>query len=447
MKAVVLEIRDKKAAILTHGGQIIKVSNKDYLVGQEISIMESSERIVDMARSAARWMPAAVAAAFLFVIGRFAVLSLEPYGVVSLDVNPSIEFTINNMDRVLYVNGVNDDGKDIIDDLNNKELVNQNIEKAVNVTIDKIKEKGYMSDDRNYVVVAANTAKESHTDKLVAKIDIAITENNEDVQPITIKASDEEITAAREMGTSAGKMIIVNKLDSVTEEAIDKGEWLNRSVADIVSEYDKAAVSSITDEEVKPAHKNGSTNPASNGKNQGASRSSAPSDTKLQKGDDSSREGSTAKLKTTSVPTPTPTPTTTPVPTAVPTSVPAQGTASDPSLKTSSDPSDDPSASPAAGPAPAPNPTPAPEPTPEIIIDVPDPDPEPPIPVEEPVIEPDNPVEPAPVPDPEPAPSEGPSNGSSLEDSAQEDDPGSGSGSEGDKPLNNTESDSESLPE
>ena len=136
MKAVVLEIRDKKAAVLTHGGQILKVSNKHYMVGQEVNIKEASEKVVDMARNAGRWMPAAAAAAFLFVIGRLMCLSMEPYGVVSLDVNPSIEFTINNMDKVLYVNGVNDDGKDILEGISEKKLINQDIDKAVNVTIE-----------------------------------------------------------------------------------------------------------------------------------------------------------------------------------------------------------------------------------------------------------------------------------------------------------------------
>ena len=98
MKAVVLEIRNRKAAVLTNGGQIIKVNNNDFMVGQEINIMDASERIYDMAKSAAKWMPAAVAAAFLVLVGRFTSVANEPYGVVSLDVNPSIEFTINNRD-------------------------------------------------------------------------------------------------------------------------------------------------------------------------------------------------------------------------------------------------------------------------------------------------------------------------------------------------------------
>ena len=40
MKAVVLEIRNRKAAVLTNGGQIIKVNNNDFMVGQEINIMD-----------------------------------------------------------------------------------------------------------------------------------------------------------------------------------------------------------------------------------------------------------------------------------------------------------------------------------------------------------------------------------------------------------------------
>ena len=267
MKAVVLEIRDKKAAVLTHGGQIIKVSNKDYMVGQEVNIREASEKVVDFAKNAGKWMPAAAAAAFLFVIGRFMCISMEPYGVVSLDVNPSIEFTINNMDKVLYVNGVNDDGKNILDSISEDKLINQDIEKAVNVTIEKIESQGYLSEpDRNYVVVAANTVKESHTDKLVSRLDKSISKN-EKVQPITMKASDEELNEARERGTSPGKMIIVDKLDSVTEKGINKDEWISKSVADIVNEYDKATAQMSAQPTAVPAAQSQPAVEASSGSN------------------------------------------------------------------------------------------------------------------------------------------------------------------------------------
>lgn len=406
MKAVVLEIRNKKAAVLTTGGQIIKVNNNNYMVGQEVNVMDASERIVDMARTASKWMPAAVAAAFLVLIGRFTSVSMEPYGVVSLDVNPSIEFTINNRDKVLSVNGVNDDGKDIINDIDQKDLINQSIEKAVNVTIDKIESEGYLTgEDRNYVVIAANTIKESHTDELVSRIDTAVIENNEHVQPITIKATDEEVTEARQMGTSTGKMIIVSKLESVVDEAIDKDEWLHKSVADIVNEYDRVSdIASLTSDDNKS--------------------SSKPS-TKSGDGSETKKEGSdkgTTEVKTTPAATPTATPaatatpttapaatktpsatatpTPTPIPTAVATAAPTPAPAAPATTPTSSSEDDtpDPTSAPKPTTVPAVTPEPTPEPTPVIEPPMPEPTPEP-----TPVIEPPMP-EPTPEPTPEPEP-------------------------------------------
>ena len=405
MKAVVLEIRNKKAAVLTTGGQIIKVNNNNYMVGEEVNVMDASERIVDMARTASKWMPAAVAAAFLVLIGRFTSVSMQPYGVVSLDVNPSIEFTINNRDKVLSVNGVNDDGKDIISEIDEKDLINQSIEKAVNVTIDKIESEGYLAgEDRNYVVIAANTIKESHTDELVSKIDTAVIENNENVQPITIKATDEEVTEARQKGTSAGKMIIVSKLESVVDEAIDKDEWLHKSVADIVNEYDRVSdIASLTSDDGKSASKsaNKSSNEGSDNKKDSSDKGSAevkstpaatPTATPAATATPTSTPAATKTPSVTATPTPTPVPTA--VATAAPTPAPTAPATTTPS--SSEDDTPDPTSTPKPTTVPAVTPEPTPEPTPVIEPPMPEPTPEP-----TPVIDPPMPE---PTPEPEPTP-------------------------------------------
>lgn len=240
MKAVVLEIRGDKAAVMTSDGQVRRIDNLHFDIGQQIIVKDKEEKAPIISRSAQKVMKfAAAAAALLLVVARGTYIYSSPYGVVSLDVNPSIEFTINRLDKVLCVNGVNDDGKNIIDSINGNKLINMSIEKAVDVTIDQIESEGYFAgEDRNYVVVAANTIQETHTDKLVNKLDGSLT-NNQKVKPIAMKASDEDLTAAREKGTSPGKMMIVESLDSVSAESIDKDEWLGKSVADIVHEYNK----------------------------------------------------------------------------------------------------------------------------------------------------------------------------------------------------------------
>ena len=245
MKALVLEIREDKAAILTSEGQIIKVNNKQYRVGQEIIFKGPKEKIVDMTRYVRRWGTAIAAALFLFVSLGVSYVTLKPYGVVSLDVNPSIEFTINRFDRVLNLSGVNDDGRDIVACIDEKKLIYKNIEQAIDITLDTLRAEGYLKEEKdNYVVVAANTVKEDHTDKLVGKLDQSIS-SKDNVESIAMKASDDELMEAREMGTTAGKMMIVEKLNGTSKEKINKGDWINKSVAAIVKECDKNAADTM----------------------------------------------------------------------------------------------------------------------------------------------------------------------------------------------------------
>ncbi|MCR4807022.1 MAG: anti-sigma factor domain-containing protein [Lachnospiraceae bacterium] len=239
MKALVLEIRDDKAAILTSEGQIIKVDNKEYRVGQEITFKGPKEKIVEMTGHVKKWGTAIAAALFLLVSASGSYAYLKPYGVVSLDVNPSIEFTINRFDRVLYIDGVNDDGRDILSCIDERKLIHKNIEEALDLTIDTLRAEGYLKEEKdNYVLVAANTDEEGHTDQLVGKLDESISKQD-NIEPITMKASDDELLEAREMGTTAGKMKIVDKLNDSAKENIDKDEWINKSVAAIVKESDK----------------------------------------------------------------------------------------------------------------------------------------------------------------------------------------------------------------
>lgn len=254
MKAVVLEIKGDKAAVMTSDGCVRRIDNVHFNIGQQIIVSDIAEKTPILSKSAQKFMKiAAAAAAMLLVVARGTYIYSSPYGVVSLDVNPSIEYTINRLDKVLYVNGVNDDGKNILDNLDGDKLINMSIEKAVDITIDQIESEGYFAgEDRNYVVVAANTIQETHTDKLVNKLDGSLT-NNQKVKPIAMKASDDDLTAAREKGTSPGKMMIVENLDSVSAESIDKDEWLGKSVADIVHEYNKCTGSNNTEEYNKPS--------------------------------------------------------------------------------------------------------------------------------------------------------------------------------------------------
>lgn len=59
--------------------------------------------------------------------GGGALAYYTPAKYVSLDVNPSIEYQLNIFDRVLTVKGVNDDGSEIVDEIDLGNLKNKKL--------------------------------------------------------------------------------------------------------------------------------------------------------------------------------------------------------------------------------------------------------------------------------------------------------------------------------
>lgn len=69
-------------------------------------------------RRARPWaMAAACAACLLLTVGSL-WLYLTPAAYISVDVNPSVELTVNRFDRVISLKGLNDDGAALAEDLN-----------------------------------------------------------------------------------------------------------------------------------------------------------------------------------------------------------------------------------------------------------------------------------------------------------------------------------------
>jgi hypothetical protein len=132
MKAVVVEIKNDFAAVLSDDGCFTKVKNNNYKMGQ---VIEVNRNKVPMKKKV---VICAASAAFLIAGGVTAWAYETPYSYVSLDVNPSIEYSVNVFDRVIDVNAVNDDGQDILDEMNLDDINNQDIEDAIAQTVDQI---------------------------------------------------------------------------------------------------------------------------------------------------------------------------------------------------------------------------------------------------------------------------------------------------------------------
>lgn len=172
MKAIIVEIKGKYAAVLSDDGVVSKIKNRSFYLGQEIVIKNNSNKLIRIAASAA-------AAIMIFVTPAWAYLT--PYSYVSLDVNPSFEFSINRFDRVLTVKAVNDDGEELSKNIDISGLKNKEIQSAVRSVLNELKNQGYIIEgEEGGVIVATSSKTQDKTDMLSEKIRNAV---NEEVAP------------------------------------------------------------------------------------------------------------------------------------------------------------------------------------------------------------------------------------------------------------------------
>ena len=73
-----------------------------------------------------------------------------PGGVATLDVNPSIELTVNKLGRVLSVHACNADAQTVLDGL---ELRNQSLQAAADAIVTELQDDGYVSADTNSILI------------------------------------------------------------------------------------------------------------------------------------------------------------------------------------------------------------------------------------------------------------------------------------------------------
>lgn len=297
MKSVVLEIKGKFAAVLSDDGSIKKVKNRNYAVGQEIWSIQKEEdlKMKNLPITKKIALCASCAAIMLFGTGAGVWVYAAPYSYVSLDVNPSIEYTLNRLDRVIKVKAVNDDGQAILAEVNMTDLKNKTIEDAILATVQQISNEGYFEESNIEPVTAtaSEAAKEGNepaepatatasqamknsgtdtqwgkaidggivitvsggnrkiSDKFVLEIREAVEKLVDETVEVEVSSVGlERVREARTLGVTPGKLNLVEKLKSSAgdPDSIVIEEWLNRPVKDIMKEIKKNRKTAVAEQ-------------------------------------------------------------------------------------------------------------------------------------------------------------------------------------------------------
>ncbi len=222
MKGIVVEINNKEAVILSDNGLFQKMKNSGYEVGQ---IVKCNPKKSSVSRLAAG-VSGLAAALIICTIGAFAYQ--VPTDYVSLDVNPSIEFSVNRFDRILSVKAVNDDGEEILSDM---DLNHKTIEEGIRKTLDRLVEGKYINDDPyGKVVITTSNDKPDDAEKLAARLERTVRiyldrKGNASVEVDAEAVRPERVQEAKLQGVTPGKLRLVEKLQQSTGKEMEQEEW------------------------------------------------------------------------------------------------------------------------------------------------------------------------------------------------------------------------------
>lgn len=129
MKAVVLEVKGNKAAVLKNDGTIVEISRKCQ-VGEEIDINETPGILVRYKK----YITAAAAFVLVCLLGVGGYVYAAPVAYVTVESDTSFEFAINRFDEVVSMKALDESGKEIQEEYKKKAGFHPSIDKAVGIT-------------------------------------------------------------------------------------------------------------------------------------------------------------------------------------------------------------------------------------------------------------------------------------------------------------------------
>lgn len=178
----------------------------------ELPTKRSREKIIRRCAGLA----AAFVIAFAIGIASFVSISNNADGsVIALDVNPGIEITLNRQDKVKTMRATNDEGLEILQEL---DVTGEKIDSALTAIVDSLVAGGYLNENANSVLVSVSSAENDDASQLQSllteKITSLLSTKGVEASVLTqvVTQNDELSALAEEYKMSEGKARLIDEL-------------------------------------------------------------------------------------------------------------------------------------------------------------------------------------------------------------------------------------------
>lgn len=118
-KYLVMECHPGYAVVLDEDGRFLKVANFNYEIGQSVTDiveMRTPQPVTQEKKKSGRWLYslAAVAACLLLIFSSVLHILQAPHASVYISINPKVRIDVNRRDIVVGLDGINEDGEELI---------------------------------------------------------------------------------------------------------------------------------------------------------------------------------------------------------------------------------------------------------------------------------------------------------------------------------------------
>jgi hypothetical protein len=215
MRAVVVDIKGNKAVGLTPNGAFVKIKNTGKLViGCEVDLPTGVIKFNGFVKAAS------IAAALILVLGLGLFAYNTPYSYIDIDINPSIEVTVNVFNRIIDIKALNTDGNKIV---NNVSIKNREVKTGIANILKTALANGYLKDSNTSAVMFTVSGKsdnkvfniEKTVQSTTSKELKAVNANPEVVvEKVTVENHDKAI----KQGISPGKLLLIQRATEAKPE-------------------------------------------------------------------------------------------------------------------------------------------------------------------------------------------------------------------------------------
>lgn len=213
MKYLVMECHPAYAVVLTEDGRFLKAANMHYEVGQTVTeiIQLHLPETVPAEKKNRSWLKpvASLAACMAIAVTSLFYVNLTPYASVYMTINPEVRIDVNRKDTVLQVEGINEDGAQLIEGYSHK---GKDLDLVMDELVDLAIDQGYLHEGGTVTLSldADETWSASHgehlnthlNEHLAEKITVTIdveqktpaapeTQPREEIKPIVIPVAPE----------------------------------------------------------------------------------------------------------------------------------------------------------------------------------------------------------------------------------------------------------------